>query len=110
MSEALLPEVAAIPTLVVDGQPSELALDEAGSFVRDGGRVLLAAEARAIMRGGKRCIWAARRWSSPQLGGQTRSCLGELLADLIAALRSCWRLRRRCATAAGRSDSVLSEV
>jgi hypothetical protein len=44
VSEALLPEVATISTLVVDGEPSELALDSNSNFVRDDGRVLLANE------------------------------------------------------------------
>lgn len=44
VSEALLPEVATISTLVVDGEPAQLALDGSGNFVRDGGRVLLANE------------------------------------------------------------------
>ncbi|MFN8636868.1 MAG: lactate racemase domain-containing protein [Chloroflexota bacterium] len=50
VSEALLPEVADVSTLVVDGAPAELAFDEGGSFVREGGRVLLATEAGAAAR------------------------------------------------------------
>jgi hypothetical protein len=45
VSEALLPEVEALPTLVVDGELAEIAVDAAGSFVREGGRVMLASEA-----------------------------------------------------------------
>lgn len=51
VSEALLPEVAAIETLVVDGPPAELAGDSDGSFVREGGRVLLASEVGSTIRG-----------------------------------------------------------
>lgn len=51
VSEALLPEVEAIPTLVADGPVSELATDDNGSFVRERGRVLLASEAGAAVRG-----------------------------------------------------------
>jgi hypothetical protein len=47
VSEALLPEVASIPSLVLDGEPAEIACDERGTFLREGGRVLLASEARA---------------------------------------------------------------
>jgi len=50
VSEALLPEVEAIETLAVDGPLSELATDAAGSFVREDGRVLLAAEAGVAAR------------------------------------------------------------
>ena len=50
VSEALLPEVEAIDTLVVDGALSELATDGTGTFVREGGRVLLASEAGAAVR------------------------------------------------------------
>ena len=50
VSEALLPEVESIETLVVDGLASELAIDDAGSCVRDRGRVMLASEARATAR------------------------------------------------------------
>jgi hypothetical protein len=50
VSEALLPEVEAISTLVVDGPASELAVDEHGSFVRERGRVMLASEAGAAVR------------------------------------------------------------
>jgi Lactate racemase N-terminal domain len=50
VSEALLPEVERILTLVVDGPASDLAIDDAGSFIRDGGRVLLAAEAGITSR------------------------------------------------------------
>jgi hypothetical protein len=49
VSEALLPEVATIGTLVVDGPAAELAVDTDGSFVRDRGRVLLASEAVAAV-------------------------------------------------------------
>ena len=49
VSEALLPEVASIPSLVVDGPASDLAVDEHGSFVRERGRVLLASEASAAI-------------------------------------------------------------
>ena len=49
VSEALLPEVAAVPSLVVEGDASDLAIDGDGSFVREGGRVLLASEARAAV-------------------------------------------------------------
>jgi Lactate racemase N-terminal domain len=50
VSEALLPEVERIPTLVVDGPASDLEIDDAGSFIRDGGRALLAAEAGITSR------------------------------------------------------------
>ena len=50
VSEALLPEVESIPTLVVDGPPADLAVDGTGAFVREGGRVLLASEARTAVR------------------------------------------------------------
>jgi hypothetical protein len=50
VSEALLPEVAEIATLVVEGPPAALAIDEAGAFVREGGRVLLASEAGIASR------------------------------------------------------------
>jgi hypothetical protein len=50
VSEALLPEVASVSSLVVDGEPSEIACDERGSFIREDGRVLLASEARATAR------------------------------------------------------------
>lgn len=51
VSEALLPEVEGIPTLVADGPASELATDANGGFVRERGRVLLASEAGAVVRG-----------------------------------------------------------
>lgn len=50
VSEALLTEVEAIPTLRVDGSPAEIAYDESGAFIRDGGRVLLASEAGTAAR------------------------------------------------------------
>jgi hypothetical protein len=50
VSEALLPEVEAIDTLAVEGPPADLATDEAGNFVRERGRVLLASEAGATVR------------------------------------------------------------
>jgi hypothetical protein len=50
VSEALLPEVAEISTLVIDGEPADLATDQSGTFVREGGRVLLATEAGAAAR------------------------------------------------------------
>jgi hypothetical protein len=51
VSEALLPEAADMSTLVVEGEPAELATDESGNFIREGGRVLLATEAGALTRG-----------------------------------------------------------
>lgn len=48
VSEALLPEVAEMPTLVVDGPPADLASDGTGAFVREGGRVLLTSERAAV--------------------------------------------------------------
>jgi hypothetical protein len=50
VSEVLLPEVERIPTLVVEGPASDLAIDDAGSFIREGGRVLLSAEAGITSR------------------------------------------------------------
>jgi len=50
VSEALLSEVVGLPTLVVEGEPAELAVDDAGNFVREGGRILLASEAGAAAR------------------------------------------------------------
>jgi hypothetical protein len=50
VSEALLPEVTATPTLIVEGAPSELAFDDAGSLLRERGRVLLASEAAVSAR------------------------------------------------------------
>lgn len=50
VSEALLPEAEAIPTLVVDGPPGDLAIDDTGAFIRADGRVLLASEAHAKVR------------------------------------------------------------
>jgi hypothetical protein len=50
VSEALLPEVAGVATLVVDGEPAELAFDQDGAFVREGGRVLLSTEAGVAQR------------------------------------------------------------
>jgi hypothetical protein len=47
VSEALLPEVATVATLVVESPPADLACDASGSFVREDGRVLLASEAGA---------------------------------------------------------------
>ena len=49
VSEALLPEVAEISTLVVDGEAADLACDASGRFVREGGRVLLTSEAGAAV-------------------------------------------------------------
>ena len=49
VSEALLPEVEAIETLVVDGPAADLATNEAGTFVRERGRVLLTSEAGAAI-------------------------------------------------------------
>lgn len=48
VSEALLPEVAQIATLVVDGEPAEFALDSSGNFVRENGRALLANERTGV--------------------------------------------------------------
>jgi hypothetical protein len=45
VSQALLQEICDIPGLEIDGEPSALATDQHGSFVRDGGRVLLETEA-----------------------------------------------------------------
>jgi hypothetical protein len=50
VSESLLPEVAAISTLVVQGELADIAADESGGFVREGGRVLLASEAGVAAR------------------------------------------------------------
>jgi hypothetical protein len=50
VSEVLLPEVEAIPSLRVDGSPAEIACDESGAFIREGGRVLLASEAATPAR------------------------------------------------------------
>jgi hypothetical protein len=46
VSEALLQEIGDIPGLEIDGEPSALATDQHGSFVRDGDRVLLESEAK----------------------------------------------------------------
>lgn len=50
VSEALLSEVVGLPTLVVEGEPAELAVDDVGNFVRERGRILLATEAGAAAR------------------------------------------------------------
>jgi len=50
VSEALLPEVGSISSMVVDGKPDDLALNRDGSFVREQGRVLLSAERAAVPR------------------------------------------------------------
>jgi len=50
VSEALLPEVAEIPTLVLGGPPADLAVDGAGAFIREDGRVLLTSDRAAVPR------------------------------------------------------------
>jgi hypothetical protein len=50
VSEALLPEVEKVSTLIVDSVPADLAFDASGSLVREGGRVLLDSEAGAAAR------------------------------------------------------------
>jgi len=50
VSEALLPEVSAQSTLVIDCEPADLACDDAGTFVREGSRVLLASEAAVVVQ------------------------------------------------------------
>jgi len=49
VSEALVPEVEAVSSLVIDGPSSDLAIDEHGGFIRDRGRVMLASEAGAAV-------------------------------------------------------------
>jgi hypothetical protein len=48
VSEALLPEIAGVASLVVDGEPAEFAIDGHGNFVREAGRVLLARERAGV--------------------------------------------------------------
>ncbi|MCC7367784.1 MAG: DUF2088 domain-containing protein [Chloroflexi bacterium] len=48
VSEALLPEVSEIAALRAQGNPADFAVTADGSFVRDGGRVLLATERAAV--------------------------------------------------------------
>lgn len=48
VSEALLPEVASVSSLVVEGEAADLAVDGAGNFVRDSGRVQLASDRTAV--------------------------------------------------------------
>jgi hypothetical protein len=50
VSEALLPEVEALSTLALVGEPAELAFDDVGTLVRASGRVLLTNEGAALPR------------------------------------------------------------
>src|SRR5262249_40510209 len=48
VSEALLPEVGAIPSLIVEGVPDALAFDDDGQLVRESGRPILGATAAKV--------------------------------------------------------------
>src|SRR5205823_1023871 len=48
VSEALLPEVAGIATLVVEGQPDDLAIAADGALIRRDGRPVLGAAATTV--------------------------------------------------------------